>query len=107
MTATIRYLTPYLVHDKVPLSLSFALSDDISLRSILNLSTLLDMYATIDLQRGTLTCSEIQYNFLLQLDPPGNVLPDSVLLDISKPTIPTIVHSNIFSTTSIVSSLLL
>ena len=41
MTADIRYYTPYVVNDTDPLILSFALGDDISLRSVLGLPTLL------------------------------------------------------------------
>ena len=59
MIAVIRYHTPYLFHGKDPLTVSFALGDDISIRIVLGLPTLLAMGATIDLQRGTLVCSEL------------------------------------------------
>ena len=78
MTTVIRYYTPYLVNNKDPLFLSFALGTDMALRILLRLPTLLSMGATIDLSRGTLSCSELNSNFPLILDPPGKGLPDGV-----------------------------
>ena len=49
MTTIIRYDIPYLVHGKDPLILSFALGDNISLRSVFGIPTLLAVSATIDL----------------------------------------------------------
>ena len=83
MTALIRYHTLYLVNNKDPLILSFALENDMSLCSVLGFSTRLSMGVTIDVSRGTLSCSELNFNFPLILDPPGTRLPDGVLLDTS------------------------
>ena len=49
MTAIIRYHTPYLVNNKDPLILSFALGNDMSLRSLIGLPILLSMDVTINL----------------------------------------------------------
>ena len=59
MTAIIRYHTPYLAYNKDLLIVLFALSVDISLRSVLCLPTLLAMGTTISLKRGTLVCSKL------------------------------------------------
>ena len=45
MTAAIRYKTPYIVKGRGPFILSFALGDDISLRCVLGLPTLLSIMA--------------------------------------------------------------
>ena len=58
------------------------------LRSVLGLPTLLSMGATIDLPRGTLSCSELNSNFPLILDPPGKGLPDGVSLTTSQLLVP-------------------
>ena len=47
MTAVIQYKTPYIVAGKGPFILSFALGNDVSLRSVLVLPTLLAMGADI------------------------------------------------------------
>ena len=57
MTAVVKYHTLYLVNDTESLIISFALDNDISLCSVLGLPNLLSMSATIDLQRGTISCS--------------------------------------------------
>ena len=88
MIAVIRYHTPYLVNNMDPLVLSLASENDISLLSVLGLPTLLSMGTTIDLSRGTLSCSELNFNFPLFLDPPGKGLPDGVSLDISTNFVP-------------------
>ena len=95
MTAVIRYHIPYLVNNKDPLILSFVLGNDMSLRSVLGRSTLLSMGTTIDLSRGTLSCSELNFNFPLILDPPGKGFPDGVSLDISTNFVPPGVRSNL------------
>ena len=95
MIAVIRYHTPYFVDKKDPLILSFALGHDASLRNVLGLSTLLSLGATIDLSRGTLSCSELNFNFPLFLDPPGKGLPDGVSLDISTNFVPPGLRSNL------------
>ena len=95
MIAVIRYHTPYLVNNMDPLVLSLALGNDISLLSVLGMPTLLSMGATIDLSRGTLSCSELNFNFPLFLDPPGKGLPDGVSLDISTNFVPPGLRSNL------------
>ena len=47
ITAVIRYKTPYIVAGKGPFIISFALGNDVSLRSVLVLPTLLAMGADI------------------------------------------------------------
>ena len=94
MTAVIRYHTPYLVNNKDPLILSFALGSDMALRSVLGLPTLLSMSATIDLSRGTLSCSKLNSNFPLILDSPGKGLSDGVSLTTSQLFVPPGVRTN-------------
>ena len=62
MTAVIRYYTLYLVNNKDPLNLLFVLGNDMSLSSVRALPTLLSTGATIDLSRGTLSYSELNFN---------------------------------------------
>ena len=95
MTAVIRYYTPYLVNNKDPLILSFALGNDMCLCSVLGLPTPLSMGVTIDLLLDTLSCSELNYNFQLIFDPPGKGLPDGVSLDTSTIFVPPGVRSNL------------
>ena len=95
MTTVIRYYTPYLVNNKDPLFLSFALGTDMALRSLLGLPTLLSMGATIDLSRGTLSCSGLNANFPLILDPPDKGLPDGVSLTTLPHIVPPGVRTNL------------
>ena len=97
MTAIIRYHTPYLVDNKDPLVLSFALGHDMSLRSVLGLSTLLSLGVTIDLSRGTLSYSELNFNFPLVLDPHGKGIPDGVSFGTSTNFVPPGVRSNLYA----------
>ena len=71
MTAVIRYKTPYVVDGKGSFILSFALGNDVSLRSVLGLPTLLAMGADINLVKGLLSCIELNRDFPLDLQPPG------------------------------------
>ena len=59
MTAVIRYRTPYLVNKRDPLFISFALGNDVSLRCVLGLPTLLVIGGSINLVKGEIVCSEI------------------------------------------------
>ena len=52
------------------------------------MSTLLSLGATIDLSRGTLSCSELNFNFTLILDPSGKGLLDGVSFDTSTNFVP-------------------
>ena len=81
MTDIIRYHTPYLVNDMEPLIISFSLGDEIFLRTVSVLLTHLSMGVTIDLQCGTLSCSQLSFYFDLFLDPPGKGLYDGISLD--------------------------
>ena len=54
MTAVIMYHTPYLVNKREPLFLSFALGNDVSLRYVLDLPTLLAIGGSINLVKGDL-----------------------------------------------------
>ena len=83
------------MNNKDPLILSFALGPDMALRSVLGLPTLLSMGATIDLSRDTLSCSELNSNFPLILDPPGKGLPDGVSLITSPHIVPPGVRTNL------------
>ena len=65
MTAVVRYETPYIVTGKGPFVLSFTLGNDVSLRSILGLPTLLTIGAGIDLIQGLLSCVKVIVTFLL------------------------------------------
>ena len=69
MPAVIRYHISYAVNDTDYLVLSFVLEDDISLRSVMDLPTLLSMGDTVDLQDGTLSWSELNFSFDLLLAP--------------------------------------
>ena len=75
MTAVIRYINPYLIHNTDPLILSFALGIDVALRSVLGIPCLLAMGAVVDLVNGELDCKELNSVFPLQFDPPGKGLP--------------------------------
>ena len=59
VTAVIRYKTPYLINKRDPLFISIVLGNDVSLRCVLELPTLLVMYECINLVIGELICSEI------------------------------------------------
>ena len=95
MTAVIRHHTPYLVKNKDPLILSFALGTGMDLRNVIGLPTLLSMVVTIDLSRGTLSCSELNFNFPLILDPPGKGLSDGVSFNNSPNFVPPGVRTNL------------
>ena len=82
------------MNNKDPLILSFALGTDMALRSVLDLPTLLSIGATIDLSRGTLSCSELNSNYPLILDPPGKDLPDDVSLTTLQLLVPPGVRTN-------------
>ena len=79
---------PPICQRKGPFILSFTLGDDIYLRSVLGLPTLLYMCTTIDLQRDSLACSELQHTFASPLTSLGKGFPDGFPLDESKPFIP-------------------
>ena len=94
MTAAIHYKTPYTVASKGPFILSFALGHDVSLRSVLGLPTLLAMGADMNLVKGLLSCSELNREFPLDLQPLGHGLSEGVSLNHYSPNVPTSVSTN-------------
>ena len=85
MTAVIRYRTPYLVNKRDPFFISFAQGNDVSLRCVLSLPTLLAIGGSINLVKGEIVCSAINRTFPLSLEPPGKGLPNGVVFDNSTP----------------------
>ena len=85
MTAVIRYRTPYLVNKRDPLFIYFALGNNVSLRCVLSLPTLLAISGSINLVKGEIVCSAINRTFPLSLEPPGTGLPNGVIFDNSTP----------------------
>ena len=65
MTAATRYKTSYIVTGQGPFVLSFTLGNDISLRIVLGLPTLLEMSALIDSVKILLSYIEINRSFPL------------------------------------------
>lgn len=51
--------------------ISFALDNDVFLRCVLGLPTLLALAGIINLMKGDFVCSKINRTFPLTLDPPG------------------------------------
>ena len=95
MTAVIRYKTPYIVANMGTFILSFALENDVSLRSILGLPMHLAMEADINLVKSLLSCIELNRDFPLELQPPGKGLPEGTSLNHYSPTVPVSVPSNL------------
>ena len=100
MTAVIRYKTPYIVTRKGPFILSFALGNDVSLRCVLGLPTLLAMGTSIGLASGLLSCTELNREFPLDLQPPGKSLPEGATSNNYTNTIPYAVSTNLLYHTS-------
>ena len=70
------------------------------MRSILGIPCLLAMGTIVDLVNGQLRCSELNQDFMLQLDPPGKGLPDITNFDSSTASVPSGVPSNVPPLTS-------
>ena len=100
MTTVIRYKTPYVVNGKGPFILSFALGNDVSLRCVLSLPTLLAMGASIGLVSGLLSYTEFIHELSLDLQPPGKGLPEGDTKDNYTNTIPHSVSTNFLQHTS-------
>ena len=64
MTTIIWYQTPYLINNASPLIISFALGNNVALRSVLDIPCLLAMGAVVDLVQGQLECSELNQEFM-------------------------------------------
>ena len=100
MTAVIRYKTPYIVTVKGPCILSFALGNDVSLRCVLSLPTFLAMGHSIGLASGLLSCTELNRDFPLDLQPLGKDLPEGTILNHYTNTISYKVSTNLLHHTS-------
>ena len=100
MTAVIRYKKPYIVNGKGPFILSFALGDDVSLRCVLDLPTLLAMCASIGLSSGLLSCTELNRELPLDLQRSGKKLPEGATLNHYTNTISHSVSTNFMQHTS-------
>ena len=94
MTTVICYKIPYTMNNKGPFVLSFALCNDVRLRSV---PILLIMYNTNDSVSYLLSCVELSHKFYLEIHIPGKYLPDDVSLNHYPPTIPPSVSSSIIS----------
>ena len=101
MTSVIRYKTPYLINKCDPLFIYLALGNDVFLRCVFGLPTLLAVGELIDLVKGGLICSEINQTFPLTLDPSGKGLPEGIVFDNSTPIIPQGMSTNIKPTPSL------
>ena len=75
--------------------LSFALKNNISLRSVLRLPTLLAMGADINLVKDLLSCIELNRDFPFELQPPGKGLPEGASLNHYFHTVSVSVPSNL------------
>ena len=97
----IRYKIPYIINGKGPFVLSFALGNDVNLRCVLGLPTILAMGVSIVLVSGLLSCTELNREFSLDLQPPGNGLPEGATLNHYTHNIPLTVSTNLLYHTSI------
>ena len=88
MTAVIRYKISYTVAGKGPFMLSFALGNDVSLRRVLRLPTLLAMGADINLVKGLLSCLGLNRSLPLNCNLRVKVHPRVLLLIITRPLFP-------------------
>ena len=95
MTAVIWYRTPYIINNIYPLILSFALGNDVELRSVLDILFNLAMGGVVDWVNGQLICSELDQVFMLQLDPSGKELLDGATYDTFFATVPGGIPSNV------------
>ena len=95
MTAVIRYKTPYFINKRDPLFISFALGNDVSLRCVLGLPTLLALGGFINLVKGEYICSEIGFKIPLTLDSPCKGLHEGVVFDNITPIIPQGLSTNV------------
>ena len=73
----------------------FVLGNDVSLRCVLGLPTLLALGGLINLVKGEFICSEIRQTFPLTLDPSGKGLPEGIVFDNITPIIPQGVCTNV------------
>jgi len=97
MTAATCYRTQYLVNNQYPLFLFSSLGNDVSLRCVIGLPTLISLDGLIDLVKGTFVCSEINPTSPLNLNLPDKGLLDGVVFDNSTLTIPVGLSTNVRS----------
>ena len=95
ITAVIRYRIPDLVNKRDPLFIYFSLGNDVSLRCVLGLPTLLALGGLINLVNGKFIRFEIDRTFPLTLDLPGKDLPEGTVFDNNTSTIPHGVLTNV------------
>ena len=88
MTVMIRYKTSYIVNRKESFILSFAFGNDASLRCVLGLLALLAIGASIGLASSLLSCTELNREFPLDLQPLDKGLPEGDILNHYTNTIP-------------------
>ena len=100
MTTVIHYKTPYIMTGKGPFILSFALGNDVSLGCVFGLPTLLTMGISIGLASGLLSCTELNRDFPLDLQPLGKDLPEGTILNHYTNTISYKVSTNLLHHTS-------
>ena len=96
----IRYKTPYIINGKGPFVLSFALGNNVNLCCVLRLPTILAMGVSNGLVSGLLSCTELNREFSLDLQPPGNGLPEGATLNHYTHTITLTVSTNLLYHTS-------
>ena len=70
------------------MSIFLALGNDVSLRCVLGLPTLLALGGFINLVKADLMCSKINRIFPLPLDPPSKGLPGGIVFDNINPIVP-------------------
>ena len=100
MTTVIHYKTPYIMTGKGLFILSFALGNDVSLGCVFGLPTLLAMGISIGLASGLLSCTELNREFPLDLQPSGKGLPEGATLNHYTNTISHTVSTNLLHHTS-------
>ena len=95
MTTVIRYRTLYLINNTSRLIFSFTLGKNVAFHSVLGIPCLLAIRTVVDLGKGQLQCSELNQEFMLQLDSPGKGLHDGTNFDSSTTSGPAGVPSNV------------
>ena len=100
MTTVIHYKIPYIMTGKGLFILSFALGNDISLGCVFGLPILIAMGISIGLASGLLSCTELNREFPLDLQPPGKGLPEGATLNYYTKTIFHTLSTNLLHHTS-------
>ena len=84
-----------MINKRDPLFIYFASGNDVFLRYVLGLPTLLALGGLTTLVKGGFVPSEINRNFPLTLDPLGKEIPEGIVLEYITPTIPQGLPTNI------------